>query len=116
MRPMVQRIAEQVGHGLCPLLKLFPIRRVTGDVPLIDAVGAHGAPFIMVAAQKELCNIPKLMILGNDFRIQMTVVVDNRHLFRVIVKQPPPRLVSQHKIVMDKTHSVTPSLNIEISR
>ena len=50
--PVVEGVAEGVGHGLGPLLELLPVGGVlAGAVALVDAVGAHGAPLVVVAAE-----------------------------------------------------------------
>ena len=49
---MVQRIAQRVGNGLGPLLELFPIGGIlTRTVALVDTIGTHSTPLIVIATQ-----------------------------------------------------------------
>ena len=48
--PVIQRIAKSIGNGLCPLLKLLPVRGIlTCAVLLIDTIGTHGTPLVVIA-------------------------------------------------------------------
>ena len=49
--PVVKRIAEQVGHSGGEFLELFEIGGVSGAVAFINAIGSHGPPFVVVAAE-----------------------------------------------------------------
>ena len=52
MCPVVKGIAKRVGHRLCPLLELLPIGGVgTGAVALVNTVGAHSTPLVVVTAK-----------------------------------------------------------------
>ena len=52
MCPVVKGIAKRVGHRLCPLLELLPIGGVgTSAVALVNTVGAHSTPLVVVTAK-----------------------------------------------------------------
>ena len=88
MGPMIQGITEGVRHCLRPLLKLLPIGGVvTRAIFLSNTVSAHGTPFVMIASQPQFSDASKLMVFGYHLRHQMTMIVDDGHLGRVIVKQ-----------------------------
>ena len=89
--PVVKRIAQQVGHGRRKGIKLLAIRRRTGDQRLIDAIRAHRAPFVMVAAQPQLSEILPASVGGNVGWWQMTVVINDRQMCGVFVIQPLSR-------------------------
>ncbi len=102
MRPMVQRAADQLRHDLCPLLEFFVLRRVAGDIPFVHAAGAHGAPFVMVCCQPQLRQIFVPLPLRNFLRRQMVVIVVNRLMLCVLVKQRPSHVIFQQKILVHK--------------
>ena len=64
--------------------------------------------------KEKLKSVLELVIVGNHFGYQVAVVVDYRKILNLFVNLLCG-LVFKHKIVFNKTHSVTPSLNIEIS-
>lgn len=86
MRPVVERVAERVGHRLCPLLKLLPVAGVfTGAVFLGYAVAAHCAPLIVIAAEPHFRNGAESFVLGNLLRNEVTVIIDDGHLCSMLV-------------------------------
>ena len=54
--PVIQRIAVAVGNGVSPFLKLLPIRSITGNIFLINAIGTHSAPLVMVLSKPQFGN------------------------------------------------------------
>ena len=103
MGPMVERVAQGVGNGLCPLLELLPVGSVlAGAVALVDAVGTHGTPLIVVTAKPQLGDALELMVVGHHLGNQVAMVVDNRHLGRMVVVQVLGNFCLQHKILVVK--------------
>ena len=107
MRPVVERVAHRVGHGLRPLLEGLPrAARAARDVFLRYAVAAHRAPFIVVARvavhQPELGDIAELDVFGNLLRGEMAVVVDDGHLLRMVVVEALRRGGGEHEVVVDE--------------
>ena len=99
--PVIQGVTEGVRHGLSPLLKLFPIAGIlTGAVFLIYTVGTHGTPLVVVTTQPQLCDALKLMIVGHHLWNQVTVIVDNRHLSRMVVIQVLGYLSLQNEVLV----------------
>ena len=99
--PVVQRITEGVGHRLCPLLELLPVRGVLAcAILLVDTVGTHSAPLIVVTTEPELCDALETMIVGHHLGDQVTVIVDNRHLSRVVVIQVLSRLGLENEVII----------------
>ncbi len=84
---MVQRVADELWHGLCPGLELLPVRAVAGHILLVHAVGTHLAPLVMVAAQPYLCDGVKLAVLIDFLRIDVAVIVKYRHILCKIMIQ-----------------------------
>ena len=88
MGPVVERVAERIRNGLCPLLELLPVRSVFAcAVFLVYSVRTHSAPFVVVAHEPDLCDGFKTLVLGNHLRNKVAVIIDNRHLCRMIVIQ-----------------------------
>ena len=78
---MVERVTQGVGHRLRPRVELLAVGGVARHKPLIDAVGPHCTPLVMVTREPDLRNVVELAVLGNLLRNQMRVVVDNRLIF-----------------------------------
>ena len=95
MAPVKERIADSELQRFRPLLKLLPVRRVSGDIVLLHTVGTHGTPFIMVPSQPYLCDVVKLSVLRDLLRIDVTVIVQNRHIFRICMEKLLRRLRTQ---------------------
>ena len=109
MRPMVQRAADKLRHDLRPLLEFFVLRRVAGDVSLVHAAGTHGAPFVVICRQPELRQIFVLLPLRDLARRQVVVIVVNRLVFRILMKQRPRRFIFQQEILVHKCSHIQPS-------
>ena len=109
MRPMVQRAADKLRHDLRPFLEFSVFWRVTGDIPFVHAAGAHGTPFVMIRRQPQLRQVFVLLPLGNLARRQMVVIVVNRLVFCVLVKQRPRRLIFQQKLLVHKCSHIQSS-------
>src|SRR5690625_4154340 len=56
----------------------------------------------MVAGEPDLVEIPKLFILGHLLRRQMTVIVENRFLARVVMVKFASQIRLQEKMIGDK--------------
>ena len=101
--PVIQGVTQGVGNGLCPLLKLLPVCSVlTGAEALVYAIGTHGTPLIVVTTQPQLCDALKLMVVSNHLRNQVTVIVNDRHLSRMVVIQVLCYLIVEHEVFVVK--------------
>ena len=77
--PVIKRVAHGVRHCFDPFFVLFPVRSIfSRAVFLVNSVGAHRTPFVVVALEPDLPQVVELMVIRNVFRIQMAVVIDNR--------------------------------------
>ena len=85
--PVIQRISDGLFQSLRPLLEFFPVTGIPCNVAFLHTIGAHLAPFVMIAPQPYLCDILKAAVFGNLFGTDVTVVIQNRHLCRIIVIQ-----------------------------
>ena len=98
---MIQRVTQRIGNGLGPLLKLLPVRGIlAGDVFLLDTVSTHGTPLIVVATQPQLGDTLEAVVVGHHLRIQVTVIVNDGHLSRMVVKQVLCYLVVEHEVLV----------------
>ena len=91
---MHHRVADRHFQRLGEAKEALIVRLVPGDKVLRDAVGAHDAPFVMVseegpvrvaAAQPDLSQVVKAAVLIDLARGDVAVIVDERHLRRVVM-------------------------------
>ena len=108
--PMVERVAHQGRHRPGPGQEGAVVRLVAGDVLFGHAVGPHGAPLVVVAAQPGVGEGLEAGVARHLRRGQVAVVVDDRHVGRVLVEQPARAFVRQQEVGvhewLHKRHSV----------
>ena len=84
VRPVVERVTDELRKGLCPHLELLAVRLVTGDVLLRYAVDTHLSPLVVVTdwwlSEPYLVDVIVALIGCDILRIDMTVVIENRCL------------------------------------
>ena len=56
----------------------------------------------MISAEPCFGNSPEAAVLGDRLRIEMTVVVDDRQAFGMVVVELDRRIVREHEIGSDK--------------
>ena len=105
--PVIHRVSD--GHLQCldKLEEALIIRPVSRDIILADTVGAHHAPFIVISeiaalrllsAQPHLDQVVEAAVFVDFFRIDVAVVVHQRHMLCIVVKQVLGGLRLQQKI------------------
>ena len=109
MCPVVQRAADKLRHDLRPFLEFLVLRRITGNILLVHAAGTHGAPFVVICRQPELRQIFILLPLRDLTRRQMVVIVVDRLMLCVLMKQRPRYFIFQQKILVHKCPHIQPS-------
>lgn len=87
--PVVERVAQGVGHRLGPLLKLLPGRSIAGDVALIDAICAHGPPLVMVAGKPNFRNVAEAVVARYMPGREVAMVVDDGQTAGIAVIETP---------------------------
>ena len=102
MRPVVERVAQRRRHRIRPGGKLFPVRRITSAQPLSDAVGPHGAPFVVITIQPNFRERSEAIVLGDQIRPQVAVVVDNGKRRGHFVVEAPRRFRFEEEILVDE--------------
>jgi len=104
--PVVERVAKRPGHGGGPGLELVRIARVPGDQALGDAVGPHGAPLVVIAAQPDVGEVLESPVRGNLGRREVTVVIEDRHpLGEFMVQGFRRRAVQQEILGQERLHN-----------
>ena len=77
--PMIERIAEKIGHYLRPRHKFFVRGRVARDVLFRDAAGAHGAPLVVIARKPEPRYVLGRAVFVYFLGRQVAMPIKNRH-------------------------------------
>ena len=109
MGPVIERVPQGFRYGFCPGMELLQIRRISGDVELVDTICPHGSPFVMIAIQPDSGKVVEFTIVGNFGHWQVTVVVENRHIGSKFMVQPFRALCLQQKVIRKKRlHGVPP--------
>ena len=85
VRPVEERVADEALHRLGELHELVVPRRVARAEALLDSVGAHLAPLVVVTAKPDLRDVGPALVLRDLHRREMAVVVDDGHLLRMAV-------------------------------
>ena len=83
--PVVQWIADGGWHGGGPSLKFLIERHITGAILFVDAIGAHGPPFVMVAFEPNLAKALKVAILCNHLGREVAVEINDGQLAGVLM-------------------------------
>ena len=102
VRPMVERVAQQLRHGSGVLLELFPRRRIAGAETLVDSCRAHRPPLVVVATKPKGGHIVPAHIVRNLLGRQMAMIVDNRQIGRVAVVKLARGGCVEKKVLVDE--------------
>ena len=100
--PVVDRVADQAGHDRRKAVELVAVARAAGHIFLGHRVCAHDAPLVVVPGEPRLADVRKLLVFVNFGRVQMAVVVEDRHVLRVLVVQPARRLRGEQEVLANK--------------
>ena len=109
--PVVQRVADQTRQDGGERAEFLTRVGISGDELLRDAVPAHLAPLVVVAAEPYLGDVVEPAVLGDLLRVDVAVVVDDGHLRRNIVVEMAGGRSRQQKICIHKRcHKDSPTL------
>ena len=100
--PVVERVAQALRHRRRPGQELVAIVGRTGDQALVDAVGAHRPPLVMVAGEPQLGEVGEAPVAGDVRRREVVVVVDDRLRRRVAVVELPRAGAVQQEVLGDE--------------
>ena len=105
---MVDGVAHAIRDSLGPLLELFPVTCITGNVTLIHAIGTQGTPFVMIATQPQFGYGAETMVLGHLAGIEVAMIVDNGQMFgRLVIKFLRGFSLQQKILVHECFHNYT---------
>ena len=96
--PVIERIAECLGHHLGPLFEFLPVRSVTCAIAFRDAGRAHRPPLVMIAAEPNLREVGEAVVLGDLPRRQMAMVVDDGQIAGKAVVQLDGAIALQKEV------------------
>ena len=87
MAPVIKRIADGLSENLGPFKEFFLIGGIACDKAFLHSAGTHKTPLVVIAAKPYLGDIVEFAVFGNFSRVNMTVVIQNGHLFGILVKE-----------------------------
>ena len=102
VRPVVERVAEGVGHGGAPGVELLARRGIPGADALRHAVGAHGAPLVVVSTQPDLGQVGELVVVRDQCLREVAVVVVDRLGLGEVVIQVARGVGLEQEVVVDE--------------
>ena len=110
--PLKDGVAHATAQGLGPLLELLASRGIAGNEALVDAVGTHQAPLVVVTAQPNLGDVLKTLVVPDLLGRNVAVVVDDGHALGKVVEQLLAGLGAQQEILIvhEVFHQTTPLL------
>ena len=121
--PVIDRVADGVGHDFGVLHELLEVALVPRDIALVNAHFAHEPPLVMISAQPALGYRGKLLVVIYLLYAEVTVVIEDRHIPRVFLEQYLRGIIFQDEVLIHKLfhflllyQSVTPVLKMAISR
>ena len=110
--PVVHRIADGHLKSLCKSKELLIGLCIAGYEVLRSAVAAHHSPLVVIAeiravcaaaAEPDLCDVVVAAILIDLLRRDVAVIIDDRKLLTVIMKQVPGCFIVEHEILVHKS-------------
>src|SRR5688572_4891833 len=104
VRPVIKGIAQRLGYCLRPREELVVRRRIARAKTFRDAAGAHRAPLVMIAFEPDFEQVREPAIVGDVFRGQMAVIVEDWLALGVGVKQPARGSRLEKEVVVYVTH------------
>ena len=113
--PVIHRVADRHLEGFREFDKLFIRIRIAGYDIFRNTVRAHDSPLVVVAevgavrilsAEPYFRDVVIAAVLINLPRRDVAVIVDNRHLLRVIVEEMLRCFILQHEIFVHECFHV----------
>ena len=102
IRPVIEGIADEFRKRRRP--RLERLIRIGKSRPrngiLLKTAGSHLAPFVMIASEPYLGNRLVPAVFGDVFRVDVAMIVDDRHLRGILVIQLFGRCRLQKKILV----------------
>ena len=102
--PVVERVAQAARDGCRPGQELLVGVGVAGAEALVDPVGAHRPPLVVVALEPDLEQVREPAVLGDVLRRQVAVVIEDRLVRGVGFVEPARGCVVQKELRVDERH------------
>jgi hypothetical protein len=99
---MIERIPHGVRDGLRKRQKLLVVWGITRAKTLGDTIGAHGAPFVMIAPQPDRSQIRESLVVCDLLRWKVAVIVVDRLRGCVPGVELTGRIILQKEAVGDE--------------
>ncbi len=99
--PIVEGIAEGPGDRFGVGLEFFAGGGVTGDVGFGDAIGPHGAPFVVVVSEPDFGDVVPALVVGHLLGRKMGVVIDDGLICRVLVEKSLCGVGEEEEVVVE---------------
>ena len=102
MGPVVQRVTHGIRDCLGPFLELLVAAAAAGDELLRDTVPSHCTPLVVVSSKPDLGQVLETVVAGYLLRLEVAVIVDDRHLLRTLMVELAGIAIGEHEIVVDE--------------
>ena len=107
-------VADAVLEGGGERLPLLQPGAVAAAVLVVHAVGEHHAPLVVVAAEHELADVGELVVLRNLCRRDVAVIVEDRHVLRILMIQLLRHVIFEQEIRVHKLfHGNRPPFDVD---
>ena len=103
--PVIKRIAETVRNSGSPSEKFVVGRSVAGAEGFGDTVGAHGAPFVVIAFEPDLEEVAELAIGGDVRGGKMRMEIEDGERSGKFVVEMAGGGSVEEEVVVDEGHS-----------
>ena len=102
MSPVINRITKSIRNGSRPLLEFVVGRSVAGAEALGNSIGAHGAPFVVVAFEPDFREVRKAAIRSNVGCAEVGMIVDDWLQLGVLMVESARGLGVEEEIVVEE--------------
>jgi hypothetical protein len=116
MSPVVEGITKGVRDSLGPGTEFLFGRSTAGYVRFWNPTGPHGSPFVVVVTKPEIGDVFPTLVSGHFIWREMGVIVDNRQIFRSVVKKLAGCLREEKEIVIKVCSSHGERLGHEVNQ
>ena len=99
---MIEGVANERRHCGRKGFKFFIVGSVACDDSFGKSAGTHGTPFVMVAAEPNLCDIFVFFVFSDILGIYMAMIVNDGHFRRIMMIEHLCHVVVKQKIFVHK--------------
>ena len=102
MCPVIKRISHGIRNGFRPFFELFIAPAWSRDEFFRDAVASQSSPFVVVTSKPYFCKVLELIVVSYHLRIEVAVVVYDRHMLSTFVIEFAGIFIRQHEVIVDE--------------